>query len=53
MARHAFSAAEANHAFDRLRAAVGFEQEVTLSPAEAYLILAAVDRLAYNSTRRR
>jgi len=46
MARY-FSDVEANHALDRLRASVGFDQEVTLRPDEAYLILKVVERLAY------
>lgn len=51
MAR-SFNATEAQHALDRLHASVGFDQEVTLRPDEAYLILKVVERLAYASGQR-
>lgn len=51
MAR-SFNNAEAGHAVDRLRAAVSFDQEVTLRPDEAYLIVQVIERLAYNAQRR-
>lgn len=52
MAR-SFNRTEAQHAVDRLQASVGFDQEVTLRPDEAYLILRVIERLQYAATRRR
>lgn len=53
MAAHHFSQAEAQHAVDRLQASVGFDQEVTLRPGEAYLILKVIERLQYAEQRAR
>ena len=49
---HSFNRAEAQHAVDRLETAVSFEQEITLRPDEAYLILQVINRLMYNSRKR-
>ena len=49
--KRSFSNAQANHAVDRLRAAVAFDQEVTLQPDEAYLITSVIDRLLYQRSK--
>lgn len=46
-----FNSVQAGHAVDRLRAAVSFDQEVTLQADEAYLIVQVIERLAYNAQR--
>ena len=52
MARGSFSVTEANRLVEKLQAAVGLEQEVTLTVEEIELLLFAMRRLAYQAGHR-
>lgn len=51
MARREFSVRRAQTAVEKLRAAEGLDQPVTLSPYECYLIITAIHRLQYRARR--